>query len=196
MKPSLAVIDPPWLWKAYSSKGEDRSPKYNRMTLADISRLPIYDLMANDSVVMLWVVDPLLHQALKIVNDWGFTFKTVGFYWTKHKPSGADHMGGGYYTRANPEQCWVITKGKGLPRVSRSVRRWMHAPVGRHSEKPEEFFIRTQQLFGFVEEKVEIFGRAPREGWTVLGEEIDGEDIFDSLASYKESVTSPCILRI
>lgn len=186
-KPALVVIDPPWLWSARSMKGEDRSPPYPRMTLDRIKELPIFDLLQKDAVVLLWVTDPLLYQAMEVVKSWGLSFKTVAFYWTKSKPSGKEHMGGGYYTRANPEQCWLLTKGKGLPRLSRSVRRWIHAPVRTHSEKPEEFFMRVEKLFGSEVERLELFARVLRPGWIVMGNEIDGNDILLSLTKYAQS---------
>lgn len=182
---SLAVIDPPWLWSARSAKGEDRSPDYARMTISDLCELPISSVLADNAVVLLWVIDPMLPHALEVVNAWGLTFKTVGFYWVKHKPSGAEHMGGGYYTRANPEQVWICTKGKGLPRKNSSVRRVLNAPVGKHSEKPALFFDRVLDLFGEVK-RADIFARSKRPGWTCMGNEIDGLDIRDSLKLFSK----------
>jgi N6-adenosine-specific RNA methylase IME4 len=92
-------------------------------------------------------------------------------------------MGGGYYTRANPEQCWLLTKGKGLPRVSRSVQRWVTAPVGRHSEKPAVIYRNMETLFGNVP-RMELFARERRDGWRVVGNEIDGRDIMDALRDH------------
>jgi len=181
MRFSLAVIDPPWLWSARSAKGEDRSPDYERMTLADLCALPMSSVLDDNAVVLLWVIDPMLPHALKVVEAWGLTYKTVGFYWVKHKRSGAEHMGGGYYTRANPEQAWICTKGKGLPRISSSVRRVLYAPVGEHSEKPDLFFNRAVELFGDVN-RADIFARRHRPGWTCLGNELDGLDIRDAIA--------------
>ena len=177
---AVAVIDPPWTWSARSAKGEGRSPRYPRMTIAEIASLPVRDLLAPDAVILLWVTDPLLPRALEVVRAWGLTFKTVGFYWTKRKPSGAEHLGGGYYTRANPEQCWILTKGKGVSRADRSVRRLLAAPVRAHSEKPDLFYTEVERLFGNVP-RVDVFARRQRDGWDALGDEIDGRDIHDAI---------------
>jgi hypothetical protein len=37
------LVDPPWTFRTYSAKGEGRSPKCRRMTLAEIKALPIAD---------------------------------------------------------------------------------------------------------------------------------------------------------
>ena len=150
------------------------------MTIAEIASLPVRDLLAPDAVILLWVTDPLLPRALEVVRAWGLTFKTVGFYWTKRKPSGAEHLGGGYYTRANPEQCWILTRGKGVSRADRSVRRLLAAPVRAHSEKPDLFYTEVERLFGNVP-RVDVFARRKRDGWDALGDEIDGRDIHDAI---------------
>lgn len=137
----LIYADPPWLWKARSQKGEGRSAKnhYPVMSLEDIKRLPVSSIAAPRSVLAIWVLDPMLEQALEVVSAWGFERKTVGFYWVKTnkkspiafeaskaivdsllggskvsrgEPIPVFFTGLGYYTRANPEQLWICTRKK------------------------------------------------------------------------------------
>ena len=56
----------------------------------------------------------------------------------------------------------------------RSVRSVFTAKGGDHSEKPEEFY----QIVGELSPGpyLELFGRRRREGWTVLGNELDPAD--------------------
>ena len=45
-------------------------------------------------------------EALRVVEAWGFTLKTMkGFTWHKLTKTGLDHFGMGNYTRANTEDC-------------------------------------------------------------------------------------------
>ena len=44
-------------------------------------------------------------------------------------------------------------------------------PVGEHSEKPDEAYLRMQRLFGGP--YLELFARKERPGWTVWGNEIE-----------------------
>lgn len=184
MNYQVAVIDPPWSFQTWSPAGDGRAPPYRTQHGDWIASLPITRLLADDAVVLLWVTDPMIPLALRCLDAWGLKYKTVGFYWTKEKPSGKEHIGTGYYTRANPEQCWIATRGRGLHRESAAVRRWLHAPVGDHSVKPDEFYRRVEQLFGDVR-RVDVFARRPRAGWDVIGEEIDGNDISDVLTGGK-----------
>ena len=55
------------------------------MSLADIKALPVAEWAADDCVLLLWTTDPLLEKAFEIIRAWGFTYKTVGFYWAKLK---------------------------------------------------------------------------------------------------------------
>lgn len=169
---SAILADPPWHFTTRSSKGRDRCPDarhYQTMTLDDIIDLPVGDLAADDCMLFLWVTDWLTPATQdQLLTAWGFTYKTVAFYWTKCKPSGAEHVGTGYYTRANPEQCLLATKGH-PKRLSRSVRKWIHAPVREHSRKPDETYERIEQLVAGP--YLELFSRTNRPGWTSWGDQ-------------------------
>jgi N6-adenosine-specific RNA methylase IME4 len=181
-KYQLIYCDPPWLWKARSSKGEGRSAKnhYSVMTLDDIKCLPVAKIAEKDSVLLMWAIDPMLPQALEVIQAWGYTYKTVAFYWAKtNTKSEGFAVGCGYYTRANPEMCLLATKGKGLSRVSKSVRRLVVAPRGRHSEKPDEVRKRIVQLFGDVS-RIELFARMQVPGWIAWGNEVENSTLFIS----------------
>lgn len=176
----LIYADPPWHFRTHSEKGEGRSAKkhYSIMTLADIAALPVSSIAEKDSVCLMWVIDPMIEQGYQVMRAWGFTPKTVGFYWVKQNKSGLGFFTGlGYYTRANPEQCILGVKGKGLPRMDKGVPRLIVSPRGRHSEKPVEAHARIERLFGDVS-RVELFARRKRAGWDVFGNQVEGSIEF------------------
>ena len=84
-KYNVIYADPPWSFKTFSDKGKDRSPEnhYNVMTLQDIKELPVNQIANDNSVLLMWVVDPLLDKAFEVINAWGFKYKTVAFTWAK-----------------------------------------------------------------------------------------------------------------
>src|SRR5688572_26731287 len=176
----LIYADPPWHFRVRSEKGESRSAKkhYPVMNLREIAALPVSKIAAKNSVLLMWAIDPMLDVAFDVIKAWDFTFKTVGFYWVKEKvKSGGFFTGLGYYTRANPEQCLLATRGAGLKRKDRSVRRLIVAPRGRHSEKPAEAYPRIERLFGNVS-RIELFARRRRTGWDVFGNQVEGSIRF------------------
>lgn len=168
------AADPPWNFRTYSDKGRDRSPEYDVMSLADIQALPVSDLAAKDSVLMLWVIDPMLPEGIATLEAWGFRFKTVAFHWikttTKTDRSWAPkyHVGLGYWSRSNPEICLLGTRGK-PKRLARDVRRLIVEPRREHSRKPEGFYASAERLVPGP--YIEIFSRTERPGWTTWGNE-------------------------
>lgn len=181
----IIYADPPWHWKTYSKKGEGRSAKnhYDVMDLKALKALPIQDIAAQDSVLLMWAIDPMLREALDVVEEWGFTYKTVGFYWAKLRKTvsveaGANlndkpwHFGTGYYTRANPEMCLLARRGKGVPRQSRSVRKLVVEPVREHSRKPDRIRGDIVDLFGDVP-RIELFARSQSPGWSAWGNQTE-----------------------
>lgn len=80
----------------------------------------------------------------------------------------------GAYTRANAEVCLLgISKGfKAKEQIkSHAVHQIVEAPVGRHSEKPDEVRRRIVELLGDVP-RIELFARERAEGWDAWGNEV------------------------
>jgi len=179
----LIYADPPWHFRVRSVLGESRSAKnhYPVMSLDDIINMPVKNISEKNSVCLMWVIDPMIEQGYSVMRAWGFIPKTVGFYWIKENiKSNGFFTGLGYYTRANPEQCILGTRGKGLVRIDKSVKRLIVSKRRRHSQKPEEAYERIERLFGNVR-RIELFARQHRKGWDVLGNQVE-----DSIIMVKE----------
>jgi N6-adenosine-specific RNA methylase IME4 len=134
------LADPPWRFIKYSEVDQSRSPEnhYDVMSLDDIKNLPVAKHANDDCVLLLWATDPLLEKAFEVIKAWNFTYKTVGFYWTKQNiKSPTFFTGMGYWTRANPEQCLLATRGH-PQRKAKDVPRLIVAPRREHSRKPDE----------------------------------------------------------
>ena len=55
----------------------------------------------DNSVLLMWAIDPMLDLAFDVIESWGFTYKTVGFTWAKtNKTNMGMFTGLGYWTRA------------------------------------------------------------------------------------------------
>lgn len=171
----VIYADPPWQFTARSPKGQGRHADrhYDVMTLEDIKSLPVADIAGPDCVLFLWAIDPMLPQALEVMAAWGFEFKTVGFYWTKRckRDFSKPHIGTGYWTRANPEQCLLGTRGR-PKRINAGVRKWVDHQVGEHSHKPPLVRARIERLMGDVP-RLEMFSRQNAVGWDAWGNEVN-----------------------
>jgi N6-adenosine-specific RNA methylase IME4 len=183
----VIYADPPWTFATYSRKGKGRSPEahYDCMTLSDIKALPVADWAADDCVLLLWTTDPLLEKAFDVIRAWGFTYKTVGFYWAKLNKGGAAMASGeksfftglGFWTRANPEPCLLATRGH-PKRRSADVRKLVVSPRREHSRKPDEVYDRIAALCEGP--YLEMFARSSRPGWDTWGSEAG---LFDAGAA-------------
>ena len=72
-------------------------------------------------------------------------------------------------TRSNTEVCLLATRGNPL-RLAADVHQVVIAPVGEHSEKPDEVYRRICRLYPGP--YLELFARKEREGWTTWGDEL------------------------
>ena len=171
-KYGVIYADPPWLFKTRSDKGKDKSPErhYPVLSLADICAMGVGDIAKPDSVLLMWVCDPMLDQAFKVINAWGFKYKTVGFTWAKtNKNTLGFFTGLGYWTRGNPEMCLLATKGR-PKRLNKDVCQLIISQRKRHSEKP--------LIHGDIERLapgpyIELFARQKsRPGWDYWGNEV------------------------
>lgn len=180
------LVDVPWKFLVRSDKGMDRSPDqhYSTMTLDEIKALPVRDLVHKDGAVLhFWVIDTHVQMAFDVIAAWGFTYKTVGFYWAKTNADGSFFTGMGFWTRANPEHAYEAYFGETEEEVERSflatvgrpkrtgkdVRRLIVAPRREHSRKPDEIHDRIEALTDGP--YLELFARQYKPGWTVWGNE-------------------------
>lgn len=171
----FAVIhaDPPWRFVTWSAKNQTRAAAnhYAVMSLSDIKELPVATIAARDCVLFLWGINPMLPQALTVIDAWGFTYKAVAFTWGKRtKRNRGWNMGLGKWTRQNTETCFLATRGKPRRRAA-DVREFIEGPIREHSRKPDEVYSRIERL---VEGPyIDLFARCRRPNWTCWGNEID-----------------------
>ena len=166
------LADPPWKFISRSERGEGRSANqhYRTDALDLIKALPVAQLAAPDAVLFMWMVDWCPQAALDVIEAWGFAHKTTAFTWAKQNEGGEGwHMGQGYWTRANPEACWLATRGS-PKRLYADVRQLIVAPVMEHSRKPDEAYDRIERLVQGP--YLEIYARRERKGWMSWGDEL------------------------
>lgn len=171
----VIYADPPWSFSNWSAAGTGRnaSSHYDVLDFAALAKLPVADLAADDCVLFLWATDPLLPRALALIKAWGFTYKTVGFYWVKlnkRARSGVDYFTGlGYWSRANPEQCLLASRGSPT-RQHKDVRRLVVEPRREHSRKPDCVRERIERLVNGP--YLELFTRETKPGWDCRGDQV------------------------
>lgn len=169
-KYNIIYADPPWSYKDKKCNGNCES-HYKTMNIEDICNLPIKNIADKDCVLFLWVTYPMLNEGLKLIEEWGFKYKTIGFQWIKQNKSGKGFFFGlGRWTRGNSECCLIAVKGK-PKRISNSVSQLVFSPLQEHSKKPDIVREKIVELIG-DKPRIELFARQSVEGWDCWGNEV------------------------
>jgi len=148
------IIDPPWFYDTYSPATRGR-PEYAEMTLDQIREMDVPGWAADDFChLYLWATNNYVLEAGKLIEAWGFDYKTI-LTWVKPR------WGLGAYFRHQTEQCLFAVRGKKTTRVD-NISTIIEAPALEHSVKPQAFYDIAKKAsfppYG------EVFQRAEREG--------------------------------
>lgn len=179
---SLITIDPPWNFHLRETDATHRGRcPYPSMTDQQILDMPISAIAQPNAYLLLWVTNNHLPLGFKCLDSWGFAYKSI-FTWIKTTKASTEedprvNIGIGHYGRNCTEHWLVATKGKpgsftshGLTNIPNVI----HAPRGKHSQKPEEFWVIADRLAEKLASKnIELFARQKRLGWDSWGAEVE-----------------------
>lgn len=125
------TADPPWRYGNTSTRGAAQD-HYDTMTIEELCDLDVVrEKAAEQSHLYLWATAGHLPEAFKVMEAWGFTYKTY-LVWVKPQ------MGMGNYFRVSTELVLFGTRGD-LGTNSKSIMNYFQAPRGKHSAKPQVF---------------------------------------------------------
>ncbi|MGI2324382.1 MULTISPECIES: MT-A70 family methyltransferase [Methylococcus] len=170
------LADPPWQFQNRTGKmapEHKRLNRYGTMSLEAIAGLPVERLTADTAHLYLWVPNALLLEGLKVMEAWGFTYKT-NLVWHKiRKDGGPDGRGVGFYFRNVTELVLFGVRGKNARTLAAGRRQvnFLATRKREHSRKPDE-------MYGIIEAcspgpYLELFARGARDRWSVWGNEAD-----------------------
>lgn len=172
-KYGVILADPEWRFEPYSREtGMDRSPDnhYPTSETADIQARDVSSIAADDCVLFLWGTAPMLREALATMEAFGFDYKTH-IVWNKVR--NGEGRGTGYWVTGEHELCLIGTRGNvPAPAPGTQFRSNFDAPVGAHSEKPDDIHEVIESYFPNLP-KIELNARKQRDGWDVWGNEVE-----------------------
>lgn len=166
------LADPPWRFVNRTGKvapEHRRLNRYETMTTPEICALPVAEVLQPMAHLYLWTPNALLPDALKVMEAWGFTYKSNIVWHKVRKDGGSDGRGVGFYFRNVTELLLFGTRGKNA-RTRAAGRRQVNYLSSRkreHSRKPDE-------QYGLIEQcshgpYLEMFSRGTRPGWQYWG---------------------------
>lgn len=165
----VIVADPEWRFEPYSREtGMDRAADnhYPTNVTEVIAERDIASIAADDCVLFLWATVPMLRDAFRVMEAWGFEYKSHAI-WDKV------HIGTGYWFRNRHELLLVGTRGAiPAPAMGDQFASVMTIARKEHSAKPEQFLELIESYFPTLP-KIELNRRGPaRPGWDAWGNEV------------------------
>jgi N6-adenosine-specific RNA methylase IME4 len=158
----VLYADPPWRYEHVKTNSRSIENQYPTMELSEICGLKVASIATPDAILFLWATSPKLAEAMKVLEAWGFTYRTC-MVWVKNK------VGMGYYARQQHELLLIATIGSPpVPPESARPSSVVTRPRGEHSAKPPVFYEIIERMYPELK-RIELFCRAPREGWTAWG---------------------------
>lgn len=187
----IIYADPPWYYHDYYSDlptvkgsngttvyiGKDgkrhhaRPLPYPQMKEEELAALPVRQLADTDCTLFMWTTGPMLPQAFRLIDAWGFKYKAT-MVWDKVRQTISTYHNG------NTE--FLLIAGRGVSKPNRPTpTRGQHGlpsavyveKRGEHSVKPEWFVTEYIDKFWPDGDRIELFARRGRPGWDVWGNE-------------------------
>lgn len=202
---SIIYADPPWSFyndmtvtpeQDKSGSGSMKHPPYPMLSSKDIARLPVASICKDNALLFIWTTDYHLDKCMKVMQAWGFDYKTVGFAWQKlDKQNKPVCFMGSYTMKSGIELCLLGTRGKNAHSLvhKRTVRSLVVAQRQKHSQKPKEVRDRIVDLCGDLP-RVELFARDKADGWSCWGNEIDNDVKLEWSISDDCSESTPALV--
>lgn len=170
---STILADPPWQFQNRTGKvapEHKRLSRYPTLELKEIMDLPVAKLAAARSHLYLWVPNALLMEGLKVMEAWGFTYKTNLVWYKIRKDGGPDGRGVGFYFRNVTEL--ILFGIRGSMRTLQPGRTQVNLFATRkreHSRKPDEIYNLIESCSPGP--YLELFARFQQPGWHQWGNE-------------------------
>lgn len=158
----VVYADPPWSYndKQDTARLGGAEKHYNTMSIEDICAIKVPT--EKDAVLFLWATSPLLPEALAVITEWGFTYKS-SFIWDK-----VSHAMG-HYNSVRHEFLLIAVKGSCTPDVKKLYDSVVSIERTDHSRKPAYFRELIDELYP-IGERIELFAREAADGWDVWGD--------------------------
>lgn len=161
----VLYADPPWRYDYAETDNRVIENQYPTMAIDEICAMPVADISTPDAVLFLWATSPKLREALRVIEAWGFEYRTCAI-WDKQK------IGMGYYFRQQHELLLVATRGAmPTPAPENRAASVITEPRTEHSVKPAKFAELIEAMYPTLP-RIELFCRTPRDGWLAWGNQV------------------------
>lgn len=169
---ATVLADPPWQFQNRTGKmapEHKRLSRYGTLPLDEILSLPVAELAAKTAHLYLWVPNALLLEGLRVMEAWGFQYKTNIVWHKVRKDGGPDGRGVGFYFRNVTELVLFGVRGKNARTLAPGRRQVniIKSMKREHSRKPDALYEIIEACSPAP--RLELFARGTRPGWSIWG---------------------------
>ncbi|MFH0871665.1 MAG: MT-A70 family methyltransferase [bacterium] len=161
---AVILADPPW---QYQNSGFDEAADslYPTMPTEAICGMAgqVNQWATPSSVLFLWATNPMLLDALMVMEAWGFVYKT-NIAWVKDRGRGK-----GWFLKSRHELLLIGVRAETPHPKERPDSAFMADRPAKHSQKPDEAYRLVEAMYDGP--RLEMFSRAERDGWKAFGNE-------------------------
>jgi N6-adenosine-specific RNA methylase IME4 len=179
---ALIYADPPWIFETYTPKGAEshRMPDDHYPTLSDneicaftLGEKRVDQIIAKDAALFLWCTSSNILRAMKVLAEWGFTYKTSAI-WDK------EQIGTGHIFRNQHEVLLYGDRGN-MPKPAKLFSSVFRYKRTKHSAKPPEIRKAIEEMYPHFDAstRAELFSRGENDGWSCFGFEAESDQITD-----------------
>lgn len=161
---NVIYADPPWKYDFSETGSREIENKYPTMEVEEICAMSVPS--SDHAVLFMWATAPKLREALKVMESWGFEYKTHAV-WDK------EIIGMGYWFRGQHELLLVGVKNS-YPSPDESTRESSVYKERRtqHSKKPTNYYDLIERYCPNGK-YLELFARVKHsDKWTVYGNQL------------------------
>lgn len=162
----VIYCDPAW---QYSNSGLNGAAANHYMTMptGEMAKIDVKGITDTNAVCFMWATNPLLEDAIWLMKQWGFEYKT-NLVWVKSK---SNYGKLGFYVYGQHELLLIGVKGSMLP-TGDKPKSIIYGDNSKHSKKPEGVYELIESMYPGLK-YVELFSRNLRQGWTMWGNQIN-----------------------
>ncbi|HMR33774.1 MAG TPA: MT-A70 family methyltransferase [Geminicoccaceae bacterium] len=170
------LADPPWQFVNRTGKvapEHRRLSRYGTMDTDAICALPVARIADDPAHLYLWVPNALLPEGLRVMEAWGFGYKSNIVWHKVRKDGGSDGRGVGFYFRNVTELLLFGVRGRNARTLAPGRTQVNHLATRKreHSRKPDEMYRVVESCSPGP--RIELFARGTRPGWTSWGDQAD-----------------------
>jgi len=171
-KYATVLADPPWRFTNRTGKmapEHRRLSRYATLSTDEVCDIPVADIVEETAHLYLWTPNALLPDALRVMEAWGFNYKSNIVWHKLRKDGGPDGRGVGFYFRNVTELLLFGVRGKNARTLApgRSQVNYIGSRKREHSRKPDEQYALIESCSPGP--YLELFARGTRAGWSYWG---------------------------